>query len=190
MIRRSTWITVAVFALVLAGALYWQQNAQAPGGAEATPVPTQAVLFPVVVDQISQLRVEESAGESLLLVQDADGLWQLVEPSGEETDQAQVETRLSQLTSWRVRSSLEPAGDLSIFGLDSPDYRVSLSTFAGQEYHLAIGDVIPTGDGYYVQMNENPPQVVNKNNIDTFLGILYEPPIPPAPAVETPEEDE
>ena len=182
---------MAVFLLVLAGALYWQQRAQAPGEAEPTPVPTQPLLFPVTSEEISGLRVEGSAGEAVALEREADGPWELVDPAGEGTDTAQVENRLSQLTSLRVRTSLEPAPDLSIFGLDSPDYRVILSTLGGQEYHLAIGDVTPTGDGYYVQMNENPPQVVNKNSIDTLLGMLADPPVAATtPTPGTPGTDE
>jgi hypothetical protein len=189
MIRRSTWILVGVFALVLLGAVYWQQRAQAPGEAETTPVPTQAALFPLTLEEISRLRVEGSTGE-VVLEQEAGGSWQLAEPAGEGTDPDQVEARLTQLTSMRVRTDLEPAADLSIFGLDSPGYRVSLITSTGQEYQLAIGDVTPTGDGYYVQMNENPPQVVNKNSIDTFLGILSEPPVAPTPTPENAGGDE
>jgi hypothetical protein len=190
MIRRSTWILVAVFLLVLAGAFYWQQRAQAPGVAEVTPVPTQAALFPVTLDEVAGLRVEGSAGEAIVLAEDEDGLWQLQQPAGAGTDQTQVESRLTQLTSMNVKTSLEPAADLSIFGLDSPAYRISLRTVAGQEYDLAIGDVVPTGDGYYVQLNDSPPQVVNKNSIDTFLGILAEPPVADTPTPGTPEAGE
>ena len=179
---------MAVFLLVLAGAVYWQQQAQAPAEADGTPAPAQAPLFPLTLEEISGLRVEGAAGEALLLEQGPEGLWHLGDPPGGAANPAQVDSRLVQLASMRVRTNLEPATDLSIFGLDSPDYRVIVFTSAGQQYHLAIGDLTPTGDGYYVQMNENPPQVVNKNNIDTFLGILSDPPVAPTP--ETPGADE
>jgi hypothetical protein len=64
MIRRSTWILVGCFAGLMAGAVYWQQRAQAPGEAE-DPRPTQAALFPVTLEEISRLRVEGSAGEAV-----------------------------------------------------------------------------------------------------------------------------
>jgi hypothetical protein len=188
MIRRSTWLLVAVFVVVLGGAVYWQQRPAASPENEATPIPATQPLFPVTSEELTGLQVQETTGGAVILERDADGLWELVQPAGAETDQAEVETKLGQLTSLRIKTSLEPAADLSIFGLDSPAYRVSLRTTDGQEYGLAVGDLTPTGDGYYVQLNGNPPQVVNKINIESFLGILDEPPILLNPEPEAPAE--
>jgi hypothetical protein len=195
MIRRSTWYLVAVFVVVLGGAVYWQQRPPDSPENEPTPIPAAQPLLPVTPEELAGLQVQEINGGVVILERAAGGAWELVQPAGVETDQAQVETKLGQLTSLRVKTSLEPAADLSIFGLDSPAYRVSLSTTDGQEYGLAIGDLTPTGDGYYVQLNGNPPQVINKINMESFLGILDEPPVllapePEAPAGESPDLDE
>jgi hypothetical protein len=188
MIRRSTWLLVAVFVVVLGGAVYWQQRPAASAENEATPIPAAQPLFPVTPEELVRLQVQETSGGAVILEREAGGLWELVQPAGAETDPAQVETKLSQLTSLRIKTSLEPAADLSIFGLDSPAYRVSLRTTDGQDYGLVIGDLTPTGDGYYVQLNGNPPQVVNKISMESFLGILDEPPILLNPELEAPDE--
>jgi hypothetical protein len=195
MIRRSTWYLVAIFVVVLGGAVYWQQRPPDSAENEPTPNPAAQPLFPVTSEELAGLQVQEINGGTVMLERDAGGAWELVQPSGMEADPAQVETKLSQLASLRVKTSLEPAADLSIFGLDSPAYRVNLSTTGGQEYGLAVGDLTPTGDGYYVQLNGNPPQVVNKISMESFLGILNEPPVllnpePEAPAGESPDLDE
>jgi hypothetical protein len=194
MIRRSTWYLVAVFVVVLGGAVYWQQRPPASPENEATPIPAAQPLIPLTAEELTRLQVQETSGGVVILEREADGMWELVQPTGMATDPAQVETKLGQLTSLRIKTSLEPAADLSIFGLDSPAYRVSLSTTAGQEYGLAIGDLTPTGDGYYVQLNGNPPQVVNKISMESFLGILDEPPIllnlEPEASSESPDVDE
>lgn len=182
MIRRTTWIVLAVFLAVLAAAIYIQRQPPEPEDAQATAVVTQPNLLPVTYSEISSLRLEETAtGEAVELALDEEGVWQLLEPPAGLADPTEVESILTTLTTLRVQTSLEPAASLAIFGLAQPAYRLSLTTTAGEEVVLLVGDITPTSSGYYVQVNEQPPQVVSKFSLDSFLGILDEPPAQPTP---------
>ena len=180
MIKRSTWIVIAVFLAVLGAAVYLEQRPPAP---EAAPeaVPTAAAvlpnLLPVTMSEISGLRLEETAtGETVELKLDEQGAWQLLEPSVGLADPGEVESSLSTLTTLRVQTSLEPAASLAIFGLAAPAFRLSLETASGERLTMLVGDQTPTASGYYVQVNDDPPQVVSKFSLDSFLRILAEPP--------------
>jgi hypothetical protein len=178
MIKRTTWIVVAVFLAVLAAAVYLEQR---PPAEEAAPTAAAALanLLPVTTSEISGLRLEETfTGDAVELKLDEQGAWQLLEPPEGPADPTEVESFLGTLTSLRVQTSLEPAASLAIFGLAEPAYRLSLETTAGERLTVLVGDQTPTASGYYVRVNDDPPQVVNKFSLDSFLRILVEPPVP------------
>jgi hypothetical protein len=181
MIKRSTWIVIAVFLAVLGAAVYLEQRPAAPEAApEAMPTAAAALpnLLTVTMSEISGLRLEETAtGEAVELRLDETGAWQLLEPSEGPADPSEVESFLSTLTSLRVQTSLDPAASLAIFGLSEPAYRLSVETTGGERLTVLVGDQTPTASGYYVRVDGNPPQVVNKFSLDSFLRILVEPPV-------------
>ena len=182
MIRRTTWVVVAVFLAVLAAAIYIQRQPAEPEDAGATPVVTQPNLLPLTFSEISSLRLEETVtGKVVELAVDEGGVWQLLEPSAGPADPSEVENILTTLTTLRVQTSLEPAASLAIFGLAEPAYHLTLTSTAGEDVVLLVGDITPTSSGYYVQVNDQPPQVVSKFSLDSFLGILDEPPVQPTP---------
>lgn len=177
MIKRTTWIVVAVFLAALAAAVYLEQRPPAP---EAAPTAAAALpnLLPVTMSEISGLRLEETfTGEAVELRLDEQGAWQLLEPADGPADPTEVESFLGTLTSLVAQTSLEPAASLAIFGLAEPAYRLSLEITAGERLTVLVGDQTPTASGYYVRVNDDPPQVVNKFSLDSFLRILVEPPV-------------
>jgi hypothetical protein len=141
------------------------------------------------MSEISGLRLEETfTGDAVELKLDEQGAWQLLEPPEGPADPTEVESFLSTLTSLRAQTSLEPAASLAIFGLAEPAYRLSMETTGGERLTVLVGDQTPTASGYYVRVNDDPPQVVNKFSLDSFLRkppvsldsflrILVEPPV-------------
>jgi hypothetical protein len=191
MIRRTTWIVIAVFLAVLAAAVYIQRQPPDQDQAEVTPAVTQTNLLLVTNSEISGLRLEETiSGEVVELALDEEGSWQFLEPELGPADSTQVESSLTTLTTLRVQTSLEPAASLAIFGLAEPAYRLMLTTTSGQELTLLIGDQTPTSSGYYVQLDDEPPQVVSKFSLDSILKILVEPPVEPTPTPEVESTEE
>ena len=101
MIRRSTWVTIAVFLVVLAFGIWWTRfRPEAPATPEANP--TLEPIWEVVGSQIVGLKIEDlEAGSTVELVRQANGTWEVVQPEGRTVSSDRVE----QAAAW-----LEPPG--------------------------------------------------------------------------------
>jgi hypothetical protein len=185
MIKRPTIIMLALFVVVLASAALFQR--WQAGQETAAPTPT-VVSYLLAIDDtaVQALRVEAASGAVTALSRAAGQEWAVSQPEAGPADQAAVQSALTQLAGLRVITTLAGAPDLSIFGLDSPDYTLTLTMSGGQTYRILVGDLAPTENAYYVRLNENDPQVVNKYSLDAVLRLLEQPPYEPTP---TPELD-
>lgn len=181
MIKRNTWIVLGLFVVVLGFAFYYQS---VPKKSAASPTPTTGTrsLFSNLDEKsIATLRIEDRTGKATALGRDSAGLWLVTEPKGGPTDVTQAETAVSQLLALQSISSLDPTSDLGIFGLSKPSDTVTITMNDGTKYVLLIGDITPVQNGYYVRLNQNPPDIVNKDSIDAMLGILAHPPFVATP---------
>jgi hypothetical protein len=182
-IKRNTWIMLAVLAVVLAVAYVSQNQPQKASGAP-TPTPGDVSFFTDVSEKsITTLRIEDASGKAVVLGRDAAGLWLVTQPKGGPTDVAQAETAVSQLLALQSISPLDPTSDPGIFGLGKPAYTLTLTLEGSQKYVLLIGDVTPLGNGYYVRLNQNAPDIVNKGSIDALLGLWSHPPFVATPTL-------
>ena len=191
MIRRSTWIVVAIF-LVLLGFLlywqYWQPAASADAALTAAPtVEAKAPIFDLPADStIVGVRVEGAAGNFVVVTrEDEESEWDLLEPPHpDKTDNQKVQTMVDQLVAMRESSSLEAAPSLDVTGLESPSYTITLTLQNGQQKKLFIGDKTITGNTYYVRVEGGTPQVVNQYSVDAALNMLTNLPLLPTPTPE------
>ncbi|OGO11296.1 MAG: hypothetical protein A2Y93_11590 [Chloroflexi bacterium RBG_13_68_17] len=178
MIRRSTWIVLGVFGLLLAFTLWWRARPadQAVGEATATLEP----LWNVGAAQIVLIRVEDlQAGTTVEAELRADGAWWLLEPEAGPADT----TRMEQAASWLAlpipRSQVAPVGDLADFGLDAPHQRVTARLDDGRELTFEVGDEAPTGTMTYVRLPDRAGVLVlSKYGLSEVLGLLDPLPIP------------
>ena len=191
MIRRSTWSLLALFVIVLGAGIFYQSKADEREAALATPTTAaQSILLEIDESAIASIKIEDGAGKQFVLGRDEEGLWKITEPAGGETDVAQAESGVSQLVGLRVMSRLEAAADLAIFGLNKSAYTITINMNGGQQHVISVGDITPTQNGYYVRLNGNAPQVVNKYSLDAFLQMLEQPPFQPTPTPEvSPQTD-
>ncbi len=182
MIRRNTLVLLSVFIVLVGVAWYLGRTQKA---APATPAPTTQAKTLISVDEksIASIRIQATKGGAVAIGRDAKGLWTVTEPKGGQTDTSKVEQMVSQLTSLQTTVSLNPTSDLSIYGLTAASYVITVNMNGGKQYVLAIGDVTPTGDGYYVRLDQNTPEVVNKSSVDTLVDLIKNPPFMPT---ETP----
>jgi len=178
MIRRSTWIVLALFAAVIVFAWYFQANIS-PKLAEPTPTTMVSNLWTLDENIIANVTLENTEGKRLVLGRDASGVWTVVDPQGEAADTAAIESAISQLVSMRVTTSLEPAADMVVFGLSEPAATIDVVLNGGEKHTLRVGDITPTGSGYYVQVDSNPPQVLSKYSLEVILRMLDSPPFLP-----------
>jgi hypothetical protein len=200
MIRRSTWIILTVFVLLL-GALLIFQRVNQDDLAEVTdsviseidalePVET---LFPVPEgDLILGLRVEDAAGNILEINRkDESQAWELPGLDG-DADQQVINRVISQLESLTIDRTLDPGIEMDLIGLATPAYTLRLMVSNGGVFTVYIGNVTITKTTYYAQMAGKSPIVVSKYGLDSVINLMttlpvLEPPIPTPEILESGE---
>jgi hypothetical protein len=176
MIRRSTLVLLVVFVALAAGAILWQRSQDQKGTSEATATPGSQLLFHFK-GNINGLRLERASGGVLELSRDAQGAWALTYPKAEETDVAAVEGAVSQLISVPVLSTLEEGPSMEAAGLATPAYRLLINLDDGSQVVMNIGNVTPTGTGYYVLVSQQGMSIVSKYSLEPILKLLDNPPV-------------
>jgi hypothetical protein len=181
MIRRSTWIILGIFLLLIASTLIWQRYRKEEE-AKVTPTPEQEMLLNLT-SKIISLRIEGVGSQIVEIVRDEQGQWKLAIPEGHETDTNtdSVESAVSQLSNLRILSTFEQGLDLGATGLVVPAYKITISLEDGQQVVVNVGKATATGSGYYVLLGEKGVYVVSKYNVDSILELLQNPPIKPTP---------
>ena len=191
MIRGST-IVYIVLLLLLVGAYLYLNNREQPAEIELTAEPgvevEQASLFAAEEGTPTSIRIESMAGETVEVARGADSAWELEQPAEAPADQAAAEAAASQVTAMRIVDTV-PDVDLSIVGLEKPEYTLTVAFTDGGERTIDIGVITPTESGYYVRDMTDQVVIVSRSSIDALLGLLTSPPYleTPTPAAVTSE---
>ena len=193
MIKKQTWLLLAVFLALAGAAIYFKYNPKeaAPASRDATPLPTRApteYLFPTE-SAVASLTVSSRDGK-IVGLELQDGKWAGVKPAKTEADQASVGAAISQISAIVVlaRLDLRPADA----GLASPANVITVGFSDGAYVKVQIGDETPTGTGYYARKENGNILVVDKYGIDALLTLLTSMPFPapptppPLPPTDTP----
>ena len=173
MIRRNTWITLAVFLVVLAFAVWWGRfRPEGAGSAEATP--TQTALWEVAPDQIVGMLVEDlTTGETVDLELEEDGSWVVRQPEEGSITQERAQRALDWLAAPRPRTTIPDPADLLDFGLAEPVSRVTIRLRDGSTRVFEVGSETPTGTTQYVRLpGQSSVLVVSKYGLEDVLGLL------------------
>ena len=179
MMKRSTWILLVVFVVLLAGAVFIPQLLERTQPVPATPtVQPVTNLFNYASNDIKALAIRDSLGNHAAMNRSDSG-WTITEVQVAYTDvaTATIEAGVTQFASLRVLSTPDAASDFSILGLATPAYTITISMQNGVQHILRVGDVTPSGKGYYVQLNGAAPVVVNKSGLDAVVGWAAIPPV-------------
>lgn len=140
---------------VLGGLVYWSNKKQKSGEGAASDTATKILTIPE--DQIREVRIEKTGGESTLVRKGDDGKWQIVEPKPLRADQDTVNSLVSTLASLNADKLVEEkAADVSPYGLNKPVLSVKVVRKDGKTSNLAIGDEVLTGFGSYAQVAGDP----------------------------------
>ena len=179
MIRRTTWIALGIFILLLAAAFIWQRY-QKNEEAEITPTAEEGLLLHLTT-KITDLRIEGVGSQIVEVAQDEQGQWKLIIPEGHETDTGAVEGAVSQLPTLRILSTFDQSLDLGGAGLVVPTYRILITMEDGQQFVVDVGRITSTGSGYYVRTGGKDVYVVSTYSLDSILNLVKSPPIKPTP---------
>ncbi len=208
MIRRSTWMVIALFA-VLAGLAWWarEQKQAAPedqAESEPTATPMPRLLPDLEPADVERIVLEEPAtGRRVVLVrvqatptasaegtpappEAAEPQWRVEEPADAEPPEAwRVNGALESLVYARILATLPADTDPATVGLAGPAQRILLQTRDGRTITLWIGVSTPLQNGYYLRVDEKPDIVaVGQYGIGTLWELLDE--IAPLTATPTP----
>jgi hypothetical protein len=177
MIRRSTWIILLVFLVILAGAWYLQKY-QAEKAANATPTAASKLLFDGVDQaQITGVEIEGALGQTFAVAKDEAGAWVVAGFTAADTNTYLIDDMLTQISSLTILSELDPTLALENIGLKVPVYTLRLTLQDGQQKTVQIGNVTPTKSGYYTQLEDGKVAVVTKFVVDNLITYLDNPPV-------------
>ena len=194
MIKRSTWIVLAILAIIVA--LFIYLNERPVSQSEATPTATNIGYLVTRGDRtVSNIEISDLNGNVVRIGRDGSGTWQMELPVSGEADQALAEATDTQLFALRILSTLEGTQTpYNMVGLDSPAFQITVRFTDGLNQVILVGSQTPTGSGYYV-LFERKIYVISKYGMDALINILESPPYAPTetptpgPASETPSPE-
>ncbi len=171
MVRRSTWIVFMVFLVLGIAAIFLVKSPSSPlGNANVTPSATPAprMVESVEAADVNKVELVQVGGVPVRLARQADGTW-LNEVSMAPVEAGKVEEVLSELLTTRVLTTMPADYSLDSLALKAPAQTITLSYGSGQILHVYGGGLTPTGNGYYVRVDNNAPVVVSKYAFEAVL---------------------
>lgn len=184
MVRRSTWMVLGIFVILVLGVLIWQHYGKTGESVEPTPtVKVTSLVLDLGVRNIARFTITGVNGESISFERDSNNVWVVFGQPAELADSTQIETVVSSLIFLTVNTTLTPQPSLDSMGLDNPSYIITLFLDDGEQIALYVGNLTPTGTGYYTRVDDDPAVVVGKIDMDAVVNMLK---IPPLAATYTP----
>ena len=149
--QRVTLLVLTILALGLGAFVYFYEIRGKPEpGAEQD---SRTRLFDIDKDSVDRVEVENERG-TFVFTRDGGG-WLLDGTPPVPADSTAVEDVVFALNALRVDQVLEEPEDLSVYGLDTPRFEVTVSS--GAEHHrLVVGDDTPFGGKTYVLAGDDP----------------------------------
>ena len=191
MIRRSPWITLAIFAIL--AILAWVLLPRIRGEedvAEVTPTvqPTQSLLYELSTRDVAWIQFADSTGKLVEVEREsASDAWVLVGETEETTDSERISSITGVLVNMPAMRSFDVEIGIETVGLDNPAYTITMRTFTGDEIVTKVGNLNAVGSGYYVQVDNEPSVLVAQLVLDEVLSIFSEPPLIATPTPDVTE---
>jgi hypothetical protein len=187
MVRRSTWILLIIFALLVGFAWLFQryQANKADNVATITPTTAPVKLYSLTITEVNNINITDSAGNSIDLYRDPVSFnWAITDVPVDQGDSFQIESVSSQLLSIQVQETLTQSLPLDSFGLVRPAYTITMTSSDGTQVVTFVGSPTAIGYGYYVRVDSGPVVIVDKVVMDDVLNLLTNPPLLPTATPE------
>ena len=177
MIRRNTWILLAIF-LVGLGGIFWYNRQGNQADLESQLEPTAEPLWFIPEVEIRELFIQDlEQGNRVRARRDAEEGWTLLEPAGEMADIARIERAVTSLQLITPIDRIQTES-YAQYGLEQPRYQILLSLTDDSNKGLMIGRQAPTGDVYYAKIGESGQVLLLRTgSIQSALDLLETPPI-------------
>lgn len=187
MVKRSTWILLAILALAV-GAYFLIQK-QSSKSKSATPTATgSSYLITKAYGVLQSLRISDNKGNNFQMQRDLSKSWVITAPTSGAADQGLASAAETQVGSLSIVTTLKTPPDLGTLGLKVPTDILDLGFVNGADHKIEVGNLTPTSSGYYVRFDGGKIYVIEKSGIEAILNLLTAPPFPAtATPVVTPE---
>jgi hypothetical protein len=184
MIRRGTLVVLAILVLLIG--VTWYLEWSPAGQARARGTPT-ATTFPNLIQlgtgQFSKIEIKNSNG-TFGIQRNLNNTWSFLDAQNTPADQGKVQQLLSSLTGLQPTATLD-INTVASFGLVSANQILTIKTSNGT-FVLKVGKITPTSGGYYIQIDNNAPVVVDKTSMDEVLNFMNREALSPATATPLP----
>jgi hypothetical protein len=180
MVRRTTWILLVVFGVLVLFAWLFQryQANKAADAATVTPIATAETLFDLTDTTVVEINISSNSGESIDFIRDpASKNWVIKDLPADQADSFQIESVSKQLLSLQIMESLPQPPPLDSIGLANPAYTITIQTADGRQIVTYVGSLSAIGTGYYLQVDSRPIIIVDNVIMDDVLKLLTEPPV-------------
>jgi hypothetical protein len=152
---RNLLILGGILLVLLGSCAYLQFQARQGAGAKTAPDPPPRLISRLDEARIARLVLESPQGK-LTLVQ-RDGAWNVDAPYPVKLDPVALYGLVANFTALRAREVIDPRpGDLAPYGLARPALTASAVLTDGTERRYALGDLAPSGAGYYLKAPADP----------------------------------
>jgi len=174
MIRRSTIVVVALFAIALLALLLILRNPDAIQTSTPTPMATaMAKLLPDWQNQeVIEAVLQRSIGGETVLVRNSDGSW--MNTAAGIVAPGKVEQLLSEILATNILIEIPAELSLEDLNLSTPGQSITLKTAEGKQTTILVGGMTPTQSGYYVKVDNQAPVAVSKYAVEAVLTLFDE----------------
>jgi hypothetical protein len=185
--QAGTWISILMLAALIGLAFYLNREKDSTVAEDTTPTAERSFIFSAADGLVAGIEIQPSEGEAVKMERNAENTWVLILPTEAEADQGTVEAAATQLLALPITSQIEAGKSPEIFGLDSPNYVLTVEFKDGKTRTLEVGDSTPTNKGYYVRVDKDRTLITDINGIDALLQLVPFPPYlnTPVPAAES-----
>jgi hypothetical protein len=183
--KKTTWIALGVFALLLIAFLISQNIESAP---EETPVPTeQPTLWTLDDLDITKIIFTDTTGANIELDKVEELTWTSPTHPEAPVTAGNIEELLSNLSGLSILSTLPSDSALGDFGLAVPVYSIAFVFEDDTTYQIDIGNPTALSDGYYALINGNEIVVLPTSTIEYLPTLMAKitTPSTATPALET-----
>lgn len=192
MVRRSTWIVLAIFVLMVAAAVLLprlQKTDETPEST-ATNQPTQIKVYDLGLEDVVWIQFMDMQGKLVEVERESPTAdWVMVGETVDTSDSIRIGSIAGQLMAMQALRTFETELGVNAVGIDNPNYTVTVRTATGDVIINKIGNLNAVGSGYYIKVDDEPVVIVAKIVIDEILGILTEPPLAATPTPEATETE-
>jgi hypothetical protein len=184
MIRRGTLVVLGIFILLIGVTWYLEWS---PSG-QARPIGTPtATVYPRLIElgtgELMGLELKDSSG-TFGIKRNLNDTWSFTDNQNTPADQGKIQQLLASLTGLQSEATLD-AKTVDAFGLVSANQILTIHTTNGTSV-MKIGNKTPTTTGYYVQLDNHAPVVIDKSSLDEILNSMNRQALSPATATPLP----